>query len=353
MTLTKAKMTNILKSDDEKKATALFKEAYKVKLANIGNKAYFRGIIEFSNICTKNCYYCGIRKDNKNVNRYTMTHDEIVDSAIWAYKNNYGSIVLQSGERNDKQYIDFVSNVLRDIVQQTDGKLGITISLGEQTPDTYQHWFDIGAHRYLLRIETSDMDLYKKLHPADHSFNYRVECLKSLREIGYQVGTGVMMGLPYQTYESMANDVLFFKEIDIDMIGMGPYIVHHDTPLNNTVDNSPEANKRRFTLGLKMIALARLTMPNINIAATTALQSLHPLGREYGLQAGANIIMPNITPRNYRPNYLLYENKPCTDENANDCIKCLENRISMVGESIGYNQWGDSPHYFERKHKQV
>lgn len=331
---------------DKNKIQKLYKKAYKIKRKNVGKTVYFRGIIEFSNICEKNCLYCGIRKDNKRVNRYIMDKETIIDSALWAYKNDYGSLVLQSGERTDDEFIDFVEDILLKIKEKTSGKLGITLSVGEQKKSTYKRWFEAGAHRYLLRIETSNKELYKKLHPKNHDFNKRYKCLKSLQKIGYQVGTGVMIGLPYQTREDLINDILFYKDFNIDMIGMGPYIIHKDTPL---AKNMKEFKKNtQLELGLKMVALTRIFLKDVNIAATTALQALNPIGREMGLKAGANIVMPNITSIEYRDGYKLYDDKPCTDENSEKCKSCLKYRIESIGEKIGYNKWGDSPHYFKR-----
>lgn len=335
-----------LKTRDKVEIDRLLQAAYELKMKIVGPKVYYRGIIEFSNICAKNCFYCGIRRDNKNVVRFLMTENEILECAELACKMNYGSIVLQSGERIDEEFICFVENILKKIKQMSKGKLGITLSLGEQTQETYRRWFKAGAHRYLLRIESSSEELYRSLHPLDHDFNYRFECLKILRKIGYQVGTGVMMGLPAQTAEMLADDIIFFKQHDIDMIGMGPYIPHEDTPLAVKAVNWNKADQ--LQLGLKMIALTRLYLKDVNIASTTALQALHQEGREFGLKAGANIIMPNITHTKYRESYKLYEGKPCTDENASMCRACLEKRIDNIGEKIGYGEWGDSIHFKKR-----
>ena len=261
-----------------------------------------------------------------------------------AQEMDYGSVVLQSGERQDEDYICFIEKVLQKIKVATSGKLGITLSLGEQTQETYERWFEAGAHRYLLRIETSDPVLYKRLHPEDHLFEVRRECLRTLRKVGYQVGTGVMIGLPFQTHENLVEDMQFFKSEDIDMVGMGPYVSHGDTPIV-PVDYDPEENLR---LGLVMIALTRLLLRDVNIAAATALQTLDPAGREKGVCAGANIIMPNITPTDYRKFYQLYNNKPCLDENARQCKSCLEQRIRAAGAEIGYGEWGDSKHFFKK-----
>jgi len=344
--MTKEEITDILACDDPQKIAEVYRHAYQVKQENVGRKVYYRGIIEFSNICTKNCFYCGIRKDNTSVPRFCMSEDEIVETALFADEAGYGSLVLQSGERGDPAFIDFVTHLVHTIKTKSIGRLGITLSLGEQEKETFQRWFDAGAHRYLLRIETSNSTLYRRLHPQDHFYARRLQCLDELKEIGYQVGTGVMIGLPHQTFDDLAEDILFYTARDIDMIGMGPYIVHQNTPMAAVGGYDPAHN---FQMGLKMIALTRLHLKDVNIAATTALQALDPQGRELGLQAGANIIMPNITPVQYRDRYQLYENKPCLDENAAQCRGCLAARIGSIGEEIGYHEWGDSPHFFKRK----
>jgi len=222
----------------------------------------------------------------------------------------------------------------------------VTLSLGEQTEDVYRRWRDAGATRYLLRIETSNPALYAALHPATCSFERRVECLRALRRCGYQVGTGVMAGLPGQTLEDLARDIVFFRDIDADMIGMGPYIPHPDTPLAAAAaDWSVE---RSLRLGLNMIAATRLALRDVNIAAATALQALDPLGREKGLLAGANVVMPNVTDVKYRAQYKLYADKPCLDENAALCRGCLQRRIEAIGETVLWGVPGDSAHFFTR-----
>lgn len=333
----------MLSIDDKHEMDNLFKQAYAIKKEYVGTTVYFRGIVELSNICKKNCYYCGIRRDNQNVNRFILQEDEVIKSALWAYEQHYGSVVIQSGERDDVEFVCFIENVIKGLKEKTDGNLGITLSLGEQTEETYHRWYVAGAHRYLLRIETSSPELYRKLHPADHDWEKRWNCLRTLKKLGYQTGTGVMIGLPYQSLEDLAKDVQFFYDEDIDMIGMGPFIPHSETPL---ADALPEYDgDKQLDLALKMIAVCRIMLKDINIASTTALQALKPDGRELGLLAGANIIMPNITETKYRANYQLYNGKPCLDENASLCRNCLERRVSSIGETIGYDQWGDSPHF--------
>lgn len=328
---------------------SLLKEAKKTKEEIVGKKVFFRGLIEFSNICSKDCLYCGIRKSNKKVVRYNATDEEILDACRFAWENRFGSVVLQSGELMNQKFVKRVDNLLKKIKQLSNNELGITLSCGEQTRETYLRWFESGAHRYLLRIEASNPELYQKIHPdkKKHSFKNRIEALNSLRATGFQVGTGVMIGLPFQTIEDLADDLLFLKKMDIDMCGMGPYIEHENTPLYQ-YRNLLKTKQERFDLALNMIAVLRLLMPDINIAAATALQAIDPAGREKALAVGANIIMPNLTPCNYRKEYLLYEDKPCLDEDAELCRNCLEARIELAGCEIGYNEWGDSKH-FKRK----
>ncbi|MGE5382909.1 MAG: [FeFe] hydrogenase H-cluster radical SAM maturase HydE [Omnitrophica WOR_2 bacterium] len=327
----------------------LFEYSSNIKEKYVGNYVYFRGLIEFSNICEKNCYYCGIRRDNKKVQRYNLTDEEILDAAKFAFENKYGSVVLQGGELIADAFTDRIERLLYKIKEISNGQLGITLSVGEQSLETYKRWYIAGAHRYLLRIESSNRELYYKIHPFDdnHSFEKRLKALNDLRTAGYQVGTGVMIGLPFQTIEDLADDLLFMRNFDIDMCGMGPYIEHADTPMWQYRDQLLPL-EQRFTLALKMIAILRIIMKDINIASATALQAIDPIGREKALKIGANIIMPNITPGLYRNNYKLYENKPCTDEEAADCTTCLEARIRFSGNTIGYNEWGDSGHFKKR-----
>jgi biotin synthase len=348
--LIREELEELLSIRDEGELQALYDCAYFFKEQYVGKIAYFRGIIECSNLCIKDCYYCGIRKSNVNVERFLMDEEEIFKEAVWAYEADYGSCVIQSGERQDEEYIAMIERVVKRIKVATDGKLGITLSLGEQSEETYKRWKDAGAHRYLLRIETSNPELYAKIHPADHRFEERMECLRRLRRTGYQVGTGVMMGLPGQTMEDLANDVLFLKAIDIDMVGMGPYIPHSDTPMGKEVlPYSDEQKREALKLGLKMIAVTRIVLKDINIAAATALQALEYTGREQGLRAGANVIMPNVTETDFRPKYKLYDDKPCTDENSSMCRGCLSGRIKGIGETVGFGEWGDSPHFHKRE----
>jgi len=339
----------LLQSEGEDR-TALFQKSADVKEKYVGNIVYYRGLIEFSNNCEKNCLYCGIRIGNKNVSRYNLTDDEILSAVRFAHENKFASVVMQSGEITNKEFIFRIERLLQVIKSITKSEIKVTLSLGEQTEDTYKRWKDAGADRYLLRIESSNPELYKKIHPQNnkHDFQARMNCLYSLRKLNYQVGTGIMIGLPFQTYEDIANDLLFMFTFDIDMCGMGPYIEHQETPLLQ-YSHLLESREKRFDLTLKTIAVLRIMMKDINIAAATALQAIDPLGREKAVKVGANVIMPNITPCKYRDNYKLYDNKPCTDEDPDDCIQCLEARIAITGNEIGYGKWGDSKHYWNKK----
>ena len=346
---TKQDIVKLLQAEGKDKIV-LFSKSLAIKEKFVKNKVYFRGLIEFSNICAKNCFYCGIRKDNKQTKRYNLSDDEILEAAGYAFKNKFGSLVLQSGELESKAFTKRIDELLKKIQQLSKGELRVTLSLGEQSEETYRKWFSSGAHRYLLRIEASNPELYKKIHPDDenHRFEKRLKALQTLQKVGYQTGTGVMIGLPFQTLEDLADDLLFMKEFNIDMVGMGPYIEHSETPLYRYREQLLPKEKR-FELTLKMISILRIMMKDINIAAATALQSIDKIGREKAVKIGANVIMPNITPGRYRDDYKLYENKPCTDENADDCISCLEARIALSQNEIAWDEWGDSRHYQERK----
>ena len=322
--------------------TALYAQANALKISTIGNHVYLRGLIEFSNICSKNCYYCGIRRENQAVNRYELRDEEVLTAVDFAWKNRYGSIALQSGEQQSARFTRRMTRLLHEIKSRTNNEIGITLSCGEQTAATYREWFKAGAHRYLLRIETSNKELYYRLHPNDdkHSFDARITAIKQLRDEGYQVGTGVMIGLPFQTIEHLADDLLFFQSMNIDMVGMGPYLEHSQTPLyqHRHLLSPPE---KRLELALKMVATLRLLTPDVNIVAATALQVLHPEGREMAVAAGANIIMPNLTSSKFRPDYTIYEHKPSVNEN----IATLEQNLRRAGATIGYGKWGDSLHF--------
>jgi biotin synthase len=336
-------------SDDER----IRSSAYETLIRYCGPQVYYRGLLEFSNICSCNCYYCGIRVGNTSVHRYELSDEEVLAGARWCADRGYGSLVLQSGERRDEQFVNRIESLVTGIKKETRSKrlpqgLGITLCVGEQSRQTYDRFFNAGAHRYLLRIETSSPELFARIHPPRQRLETRIQCLRELKAAGYQVGTGVMIGLPGQTIENLANDIRFFQDMDIDMIGMGPYIKHPETPMA-AARGEYLLPKPPFEMALRMIAVTRLILKDVNIAATTALEALAPDGREQGLQHGANVLMPQLTPVEHRKDYLLYEGKPCTNEDPAKSCLAIEQRLAALGRPIVYNQWGDSPHATRKK----
>jgi len=329
--------------------TELFNKANKIREQVIGNNVYFRGIIEFSSYCEKNCNYCGIRSGNKKVERYCMTLAEIKESLNFIDKVKYGSVVLQSGELTSPSAKKFLLDMVK-LINQNYPNMGITLSCGELDYNFLKELKDAGAHRYLLRIETSNPELYKKIHPASHSFEHRIQTLKNLKKLDYQVGCGNMIGIPEQTIEDLIADLHFFQTMDFDMFGLGPYVIHEDTPLGNTKNKKWwEENKEEiFNTTLNFIALLRILMPTVNIATATALDVFKPQGRILALKAGANVIMPSVTPKKFRYKYLLYQDKPCVDEDPSDCIECTIGKVRMARLNPVLDKQGNSLHYTDR-----
>lgn len=302
----------------------LIKKANSIRLKNYGKKVYMRGLIEFTNICVRNCRYCGIRKDNKNIERYRLTKDQILECADIGDKLGYKTFVLQGGEDpyfTDEVMVDIISSIKKKYPRNA-----ITISIGERSYESYKKMFDAGAERYLIRHETASEKLYNSLHPKASFFNRR-RCLKDLKDIGYQVGAGFMVGLPDQSKEDLVKDLLYLKEINPEMCGIGPFIPHKDTPLSRCKGGTLEDT-------VILLAIIRLLLPHVLLPATTALGTIHPLGREQGLQAGANVVMPNLSPKNVRDKYSLYNGKVCTGEEAAECRNCIEARIERAGFKV-------------------
>ena len=340
----------LLALDDPAAIEALRREAFARTTRLVGDAVHYRGIVEFSNLCVLDCRYCGIRRSNRGVERYALDLEQVVETALWCAEAGYGSCVLQSGERRDAAFIAFVEACIGEIRRRSVSPtlpqgLGITLSVGEQSIDTYRRWRRAGAHRYLLRIETTNPALFARLHPPEQHFASRLAALEDLRESGFQVGTGVMIGLPGQSLEDLAADIGFFARREIDMIGMGPYIVSAGGAM---AGEGMMETKALLSLACKMIAVTRLALGDVNIAATTALQALVPDGRERGIAFGANVTMPNLTPAEFRKNYQLYDGKPCIDEGRAECRSCLEGRVRSAGRRVGWNEWGDSPRYDRR-----
>ncbi|MDP3436174.1 MAG: [FeFe] hydrogenase H-cluster radical SAM maturase HydE [Bacteroidales bacterium] len=336
---TKEELVACLEERDSQKIDELLQSAYKVKAENIGKKVYLRGVIELSNICTKNCYFCGIRQLNSNIDRYELTEEQVIEASRFAWESGYGSLILKAGERCSKRYLNKVTKLIKSIKEISGGMIGITLSLGEQSKESYREWFDAGAHRYLLRIESSNPDLYARIHPKNthHSWDRRVQAIMDLKDIGFQTGTGVMIGMPYQTTSDLADDLLFMKNIGVHMVGMGPYLKHPDTPMGKLITEN-----QTLDLSLKMVALLRHMMPKINIAATTSMQVIDPFGRERAVLAGANIIMPNITPSVIKSRNKNIEKMPEVKDDASESKSKLENSLARMGIEIGWNEWGDS-----------
>lgn len=310
----------------------LFEAADRVRKAFVGDGVYLRGLIEFSNYCKNDCLYCGIRRSNASARRYRLTPEEIVHTAKKAAGYGYKTVVLQSGE---DPWFD--ADTMADIIRQIKTlDVAVTLSLGEKTREEYAAYRREGADRYLLRIETTDKALYEKMDPG-MSWDNRVRCLCDLKELGYEVGSGSLVGLPGQTTESLADDLLFFKELPVDMAGIGPFIPHPQTPL------AGETVQGHFELALKMMALMRLLLPDINIPATTAMETLHPRGRLLALESGANVVMPNVTEGDYRKFYELYPGKICTGDTPDRCRGCIQAKIESIGRTVSpaYGFHGD------------
>jgi len=302
----------------------LFEKADGIRQSYYGTDIYIRGLIEFTNYCKNNCYYCGIRRDNRKVKRYRLSKDEILDCCKQGYELGFRTFVLQGGEDgafSDELICDIVSEIKKIYPD-----CAVTLSLGEKSHDSYNAYFNAGADRYLLRHETANAEHYRALHPDSMSLENRKKCLWNLKEIGYEVGSGFMVGSPYQTTECLIEDLRFLQELQPDMIGIGPYISHQNTPLCDHKNGD-------LHLCLRLIAIIRLMFPDALIPATTALGTVDKRGRELGLAAGANVVMPNLSPVNVRKQYELYDNKICVYEGAAQCRGCLENRV----ESIGYH----------------
>jgi biotin synthase len=349
--LGRADILRWLREDDTAKLESLWQAADSTRKQHVGNDVHLRGLIEISNFCSRRCGYCGINAANHKITRYRMTPDEILSSARQALKFSYGSVVLQSGED-----YGFSPSVVEEIIRKIKGETGlaITLSLGERDNDELLAWRKAGADRYLLRFETSNKELFCSIHPpmSNQPVRNRIELLKELRDMGYELGSGVLIGIPGQSYDDLANDIELFRSLDLDMIGVGPFIPHPDTPLGNNEKpsclsiDSQAPNSELMTY--KMVALSRLVCPRANIPSTTALATLNLAeGRELGLQRGANILMPNLTPPQYRIYYEIYPAKACIRETAEQCHHCMNLRITALGRTIGRGP-GTSPNLLNR-----
>ncbi len=300
-------------------------KARRIREEIYGTSVYVRGLIEFTNICKNDCLYCGIRRSNRQCERYRLTAEQILECCDMGQELGFRTFVLQGGEDgfwNDDRMCGLISRI-----KQAHPDCAVTLSLGERSRDSYQRLFDAGADRYLLRHETADKTHYEQLHPQEMSFDHRMNCLRDLKEIGYQVGCGFMVGSPYQTPETLAKDLKFLEEFSPDMCGIGPFIPHKDTPFASQTAGTLEET-------LWLLSIIRLILPYVLLPATTALGTIHPKGREMGILAGANVVMPNLSPVSVRKKYELYDNKICTGDEAAECRSCLSKRIQSVGYEL-------------------
>lgn len=327
----KVLLTTLDKSEEE----YLYAKASEVAKSIYGNKVFLRGLIEFSNYCKNDCIYCGIRRSNKNVERYRLNKDDILVCARAGYELGFRTIVLQSGEDlsfSDDDICDIVKSIKTEYPD-----VAVTLSIGEKSYESYKKYYDAGADRYLLRHETINEKHYEKLHPEEMKLSNRIECLKNLKEIGFQVGCGIMVGSPYQTVENIVEDLRFMKEFEPHMIGIGPFIAHKDTPFKDEKSGTLEDT-------LHLLAIIRLMLPKVLLPATTALGTINPLGRELGIKAGANVVMPNLSPTNVRDKYMLYDGKICTGDEAAECRMCMQRRIESIGYEVAVSR-GDYVDY--------
>lgn len=328
-TLTRGEFITLIKERDEENASYLASLAREEAVKIYGNGVFPRGLVEFTNYCKNNCYYCGIQGSNQHANRYRLSKDEILSACENGYQLGYRSFVLQGGE--DPHYSDNVMVPIVSEIRKRYQDCVITLSLGERSKESYQKLYDAGADRYLLRHEAATPELYQKLHPESLSLENRIQCLWNLKEIGYAVGTGFMVGAPYQTVENLVDDLLFIQKLDPQMVGIGPFVPHHDTKFKDYPSGTVE-------LTTYLTSILRLMNPHLLLPATTALGTIDPRGREKGILAGANVVMPNLSPVAVRKDYSLYDNKICTGEEAAECAGCLGRRLASIDYELVFTR---------------
>lgn len=330
--LNREEWIQLIEGRTPKLAQYIFEKARKIRQAYYGTDVYIRGLIEFTNYCKNDCYYCGIRRSNSRAHRYRLSEEQILRCCHQGYTLGFRTFVLQGGEDGyftDERMVNLVKEIRKNYPD-----CAITLSIGERSYDSYLALFEAGADRYLLRHETWDEEHYRLLHPPALSAKHRQQCLWDLKKIGYQVGTGYMVGSPFQTAENLADDMLFLEKLNPQMVGIGPFIPHHDTPFKDQAAGTLE-------LTLYMLGLIRLMLPKVLLPATTSLGTIDEKGRELGILAGANVVMPNLSPENVRKDYLLYDNKICTGSEAAECRMDLENRMHAIGYQVVCHR-GDS-----------
>jgi biotin synthase len=323
--LTREEFITLLTKLTEEDKQYLRERARVVAKSQFGNKIYTRGLIEFTNYCKNDCYYCGIRRSNRNVTRYRLSLEDVLRCCEQGHELGFRTFVLQGGE--DLRYSDDEMVEIIKAIKQEFPDCALTLSIGEKSKESYQRYYEAGADRYLLRHETANEEHYGKLHPKELTLRNRKECLWNLKEIGFQVGAGFMVGSPYQTIEHIIEDLIFLKELSPEMVGIGPFLPHHETPFANEAKGSMDRT-------LVLISILRLMLPNALLPATTALGTIHPNGREEGILSGANVVMPNLSPTAVRKDYQLYDNKICTGDEAAECRFCLDNRMKKIGYEL-------------------
>lgn len=324
-TIQREQLQTLLATTDEHAINYLRDTARKVADDIYGKQVFIRGLIEFTNYCKNDCIYCGIRRSNPNAQRYRLTEEEILSCCANGYELGFRTFVLQGGEDpyfSDERICDIVAKIKQDYPD-----CAVTLSIGEKDKASYQAFYDAGADRYLLRHETADKTHYQSLHPAEMSFQHRIQCLYDLKEIGYQVGCGFMVGSPGQTVDTLYEDLMFIKKLQPHMVGIGPFIPQKDTPFGQEPAGTMEQT-------LRLLSIIRLIHPHVLLPSTTALGTIHPLGREKGIQAGANVVMPNLSPVAVREKYKLYDNKICTGDEAAECRHCMAQRMESVGYQV-------------------
>ncbi len=331
-TITREQLAQLLTMDESLAKELLYPEARRVADSIYGNKVFTRGLIEFTNYCRNDCYYCGIRCSNRHAQRYRLTEEEILSCCDEGYELGFRTFVLQGGE--DMSYSDDDMCRIISAIRNRFPDCAITLSIGERERESYLKYYDAGANRYLLRHETADRDHYRRLHPENLSLEHRMNCLRELRDIGYQVGCGFMVGSPGQTIDTLHKDLMFIKELQPHMVGIGPFIPAAGTPFAGEKPGTLEQT-------LRLLSIIRLIHPQVLLPATTALGTIHPQGRELGILAGANVVMPNLSPVAVRKKYALYDNKICTGEEAAECRGCLGRRVMSVGCELAIDR-GDS-----------
>lgn len=327
--LPKEQLLSLVKYQDKDTLEYLRENAEQVRQQHYGKDIYMRGLIEISSYCKNDCYYCGLRRSNKNADRYRLTKEQILDCCKQGYDLGFRTFVLQGGED-----MYFTDEIVTDIVKSIKSlypQCAVTLSLGERSKESYQAFYNAGADRYLLRHETANSCHYSKLHPADLTLENRKNCLYNLKEIGFQTGCGFMVGSPYQTDENFVEDLLFIKELNPHMVGIGPFISHKDTPFKDMKNGTLEQT-------LKMLAIVRLMLPKVLLPSTTALGTINPQGREMGILWGANVVMPNLSPTDVRKKYMLYDNKISTGDEAAESRYNMEKRMEKIGYKVVENR---------------